>query len=760
LRRGDQALSNRASRAAWLTAGACLLGIVLRVAALGRAPLWFDEAMYYWLAREPLSLELFSGRGLLAEPLFVAAFHEWVKLGDSEFWLRLHAAVAGALCIPVAVVLGRSLSGPFGGAGAGYWVALAPLMVYYSRDAKMYAWIALFYLMAVAATIVYARGRAPKRALAVYAVAALALCYTHFAAPLYLAATGSGACLLLLRQPRRFALWCVVNAAVAAMALPFILAEINFSESMAGRVFHASPPQLMDLWISLRVQTAGYTVRPVLAVMIAVLTLLLASSLLFRATARKYAIFGLYCALFPLCALWLVSLLAPWSVYIDRYASGSAGVLAALAGAALGGYLSPRPRLLISVIALAAAAPLLADMYAMQLPDDPRDRKGVVPRMDARAIAEILARESEPGDTLAHLSWETEPVMRYYAPGMRHAILQDGTTTEKAMLALVTQRFIDLYRWRPIDYRAAFEERGRWWLLIPEDPILQNTATAVLSALESRGTLVAGHASGRPFEQTRLLAFDLDQPPPIGIHPRLSATMIVEAGTLEARLEREAESGIVHLTIVNQTDLPQVITYTATGSAFEIPASQMQNEGTGWSQRNYLAAGGVRDAAYARTQIDAPAHGTLVQTIPLQGNYDVFVERVVEGPLQTLPCAPLQLLIGGEALLVPGAAPAGAPGGWTWVYAGQHEFRATEEFRVASAGTDGRAEAFAVVSRVVFQQAAAAAAIIKPYLGGMTVPPAASNTQQIDLSPEADWISVAGSAGSAPFYLLLPINQD
>lgn len=130
----------------WSPAILLLAAALLRLCCLGRESLWFDEGWSAVVAR----LDGPTLRNVLATqpfPLYYALLHLWARLGDSEFSLRLLSALAGALTVPVIYAQARHFWGGAAARWAGWLLALSPLHIWYSQEARMYAlatlWAAL-----------------------------------------------------------------------------------------------------------------------------------------------------------------------------------------------------------------------------------------------------------------------------------------------------------------------------------------------------------------------------------------------------------------------------------------------------------------------------------------------------------------------------------------------------------------------------------------------------------------------------------------
>jgi len=124
-----------------------LLGLALRLWRIGDlGDLDFDEQASSFIgAMEPLAMLAYLVRAPFEHPpLFYLLFHGWLGIfGPSETAMRLFAVVPGTLTILVVGAGVARVAGPRGGAVAALVVALSPLQVFESRDARMYSLLSL-----------------------------------------------------------------------------------------------------------------------------------------------------------------------------------------------------------------------------------------------------------------------------------------------------------------------------------------------------------------------------------------------------------------------------------------------------------------------------------------------------------------------------------------------------------------------------------------------------------------------------------------
>lgn len=131
----------------WLTAISGL-GLILRLVSIGIRAIWLDEAYSLDVAIEPLSaIWNWSAPAEPADPpLYFTLLHFWVGFGDGETTVRLLSASLGAAIVPLAAVLGRMLAGRRVGLLTAFLVAVSPILIRYSQEARMYSLLGLLVL--------------------------------------------------------------------------------------------------------------------------------------------------------------------------------------------------------------------------------------------------------------------------------------------------------------------------------------------------------------------------------------------------------------------------------------------------------------------------------------------------------------------------------------------------------------------------------------------------------------------------------------
>ena len=122
-----------------------LLGALLRVHHLGQKSLWLDEIINAGSSFADNVL------GWGQEPLHIAATHLSMALfgGRSEFVVRLPSVMAGILCVPAMYRLGKSCFSRVEGLVGACLLAISPLHLSHSQEARHYAFFTLFSILSL-----------------------------------------------------------------------------------------------------------------------------------------------------------------------------------------------------------------------------------------------------------------------------------------------------------------------------------------------------------------------------------------------------------------------------------------------------------------------------------------------------------------------------------------------------------------------------------------------------------------------------------
>ena len=407
--------------ALWLLLGILALAAVVRVWGIGAESVWLDEATSVVVADNPPAQIVALTAEDIHPPLYYLLLRGWLVFGRGEAAIRSLSAAAGVLTVAALYALGRRLAGHGAGLLAALLLAVSPLHVFYSQEARMYAWVTLW---AVLSSLLMLRAleRGGAGAWAGYVLATSLGMYTHY----YMGFVVLGqnlfvAWLLARRRLRPAALrgWMIAQVAwllLFAPWLPIVVRQIqagggNWVAQAGGRpglrmladtfiAFSIGPTrELFPVWL----RRGAYAIYG-----LGVLAALWAGLRPAGRPARRWSALdqAAFCVLAggaPLALAWLASQLKP--LYALRYLLPllpAFCLLLALGARGLGRRWAP------------AGAALTAAMLALSLfglwnmaltPQKP----------DWRSATAYLLSQSAPGDVvMPEPYWNAKP-LRYYA---------------------------------------------------------------------------------------------------------------------------------------------------------------------------------------------------------------------------------------------------------------------------------------------------------------------------------------------------------
>jgi uncharacterized membrane protein len=415
-------------------AGLTLAGLVLRL--LVSRGIWLDEAISIHQAHLGLH-DLFENLqyGDRHPPLHHLVLWLTVRaFGDSELAVRLPSLVAGTLVIPALYGLGRELYDRRTGLVAAAFGAASPLLIWYAQEARMYAFVTLFGLLALWTQLRAIRNPSMTN-WALYILATAALLWSHYFGLLLIGIQQLiwvGVLVARRRsgEPMRplllgFAYSLVV---LAIQLVPLItLAQEQFRSTSGaagspagtfdGLSFYAVVSNIAwALW--------GYHPDGITQLLAAGWPLLLLLSLLLlgRGASRQTIILGL-AAIAPIVVLVVVALFDR-ELFEVRYFLVAVPLLFLLIARLVTGWVrSPRAR--IAVTAVVTLTLLLGLLDEQTNDDNPR-------LYDFRGALEEIQRDAGPRSLLLYEPPDMKYVLEYYAPGMRSRPLRNGDPPRSA----------------------------------------------------------------------------------------------------------------------------------------------------------------------------------------------------------------------------------------------------------------------------------------------------------------------------------------
>ena len=416
------------SVALWVLLGITLGALALRLAV--PRGVWLDEAISIHQAHLSFH-DLFENLqyGDRHPPLHHVVLWLTVKaFGDGEMAVRIPSIVAGTLAIPALYLLGRELYDRRTGLVAAAFGAASPLLIWYSQEARMYAFVELFGLLALWTQLRAIRNPSMGN-WAAYILATAALLWSHYFGLLLIGvqqAIWIGVLIHRRRtgEPNRaMALGFAYSLAVLAIQLvPLItFAQKQFDSTEAA--FGSPSGTYDDLSFYAVVSNMawalwGYHPDSITELLAAGWPLLLLLSLLLlgRGGSRQTIILAV-AAITPIVLLVFVALYDR-ELFEVRYFLVAIPLLFLLIARLVTGWIR-KPEARLAAVGIILFTLLLGLLDQQTNDDNPRlyDFKGAIERIQADATPKALVLYEPP---------DMRYVMEYYAPELRSRPLRRG----------------------------------------------------------------------------------------------------------------------------------------------------------------------------------------------------------------------------------------------------------------------------------------------------------------------------------------------
>jgi uncharacterized membrane protein len=415
-----RAAARARSRTFWIVAGLTGLAAVLRFATLGVQAYHHDEIV---TASRVLRGSFFHAMDAVgfsesAPPLYYALAWFWTQLtGTGEFGLRSLSALAGVATVPVAYLVAQELRDRRAGLVAAALVAVNPMLLWYSQEARAYSLLAL--LCAVSLLFcVRAQRSGAKRDFTLWGVASALALATHYFAVFAIAAEA----VVLLRRRGRGSLDGLWIVALGGL----LLAPLAIHQMSYGHAEWISNFTLGHrLWETAATFVTGETTdivarpeRPALAFVPLALALGALSLLALRADReqRRAAAIPLGVALAALAIPIAIALLAPAKDFV--LARNVLPALVPLLVAVALAVTLPAARRLGPAIAAALLAYSLGFCVWVSVSPD-------LQRPDWQAVAAEIGEPNAPRATVTWVLGEA-PLRYYLSSGAIQVVPADG----------------------------------------------------------------------------------------------------------------------------------------------------------------------------------------------------------------------------------------------------------------------------------------------------------------------------------------------
>ena len=464
-------------RTGWQLPLVLLVAALLRLINLAGRPLWYDEAFAILYAEKPFDTMIYGtvaqvgGTAADVHPIFFySLLHVWMRwVGQTPFAVRCLSVILGVATVAMVYSLTRELAGPRRGIAAAGITAVAPLAVYYSQEARMYALLGL-----AGVCTAYAFLRAWKLGKwgwwLAFGVAGAVTLYAHNLGVVFLVgldAWGFFAC-IKERRARQLVPWFLAHVLMFGLFAPWLA----FLPGQLGKIQQAywvQRPGLVTLVQTLLVFHFGYdnqSLQPWLLPPALFFSLLLPVMVTFqlicwrrqpegrRQASPSFGDWLLIClALIPILLLFLISQVR--SVYIIRALLPSALAYYALLGVVLFDRRLPVPIRwgLLGPAAVIVALSLFNHYTYIGFPRGPYDQ-----------MVGYLRSHALPGDAIVHSNKLTFFPTYIYDRNLPQSFIADEPGSPEDTLAYPTQQALGLYA--SADLETATAGHDRVWLVL------------------------------------------------------------------------------------------------------------------------------------------------------------------------------------------------------------------------------------------------------------------------------------------------------
>ncbi len=434
---GALALSTSSVWRSALAAARTPVGLAVTVTSLAGVALrlyiprgiWLDEATSIFEARLPymrMISQLYNHD--VHPPLYFSLL--WVDIrvfGSDQLGVRALSILFGALIAPVVYIAGRDLFDKRTGLVASVFAVVAPLMVWYSQEARMYSMFMFFALVAVWAQAMAIR-KGNARYWAIWALASAALGWTEYFGLFQVVVQQLIFVGIIVRRRHHPSVrplakaWLVSTGAMVALLVPlapFCLHQFMVNQSAgkgigapsqvgAGASGAISGVNVYSVLANVLWAAVGYHSNAIMAALGALWPLGILSSLLVLGRRhRPETKLVVACAVGPLALDVALATFKP-SLLDVRYISGLAPLLVLLAARVVTG--CAKRRLTVALCCGLVTCGLAVGLFDQQLNgSNPR-------RYDFQRAIQTVDRTYRPGDLLVYDPPDLAQVVSYYAP--------------------------------------------------------------------------------------------------------------------------------------------------------------------------------------------------------------------------------------------------------------------------------------------------------------------------------------------------------
>ncbi|MGP2836359.1 glycosyltransferase family 39 protein [Serratia nevei] len=210
-----------------------IFATVIRFISLTDNYFWADEASSVLISRYDMATLLHHASFDVHPPLYYLLLHGWMALfGDSIFAVRSLSLVFGVATVGLAITLSRRVVNERVALLTGWLMAIMPMAVHHSQQARMYSLMGMLMISATMALVLWLKTPSSRRYLTIYALLMTLAFYTHYFTIFTLIAHWTvllaffcrckdASC--YLKRPA----WWLANLAIGLAYMPWLLILLN-----------------------------------------------------------------------------------------------------------------------------------------------------------------------------------------------------------------------------------------------------------------------------------------------------------------------------------------------------------------------------------------------------------------------------------------------------------------------------------------------------------------------------------------------------
>lgn len=157
------------------------IGLALRLINITKSSVWHDEGFSIMLSKLN-AVQIWQGSARdVHPPLYYELLHFWIKLfGQNVLSIRFLSLLASVFVVGLVFIIVKKIAGVRAATIALYLCAMAPILIRYSQEARMYGLLSLFMLLALYSVIKISQTPKPIYPYLLYIVAVVCGLYTHY----------------------------------------------------------------------------------------------------------------------------------------------------------------------------------------------------------------------------------------------------------------------------------------------------------------------------------------------------------------------------------------------------------------------------------------------------------------------------------------------------------------------------------------------------------------------------------------------------